>query len=123
MTRISRFVAALPLLALPGAAGASSGFRCATGRLVDVGDRLVEVRTKCGEPDATHRRTEKRKVSRELEARQGPYKEEIEESRTVEISIDEWTYDLGRNRLVRHLVFEDGRLVSVAEGDRGSKEP
>jgi len=39
---------------------------------------------------------------------------------TVSVMIDEWTYDLGPNRFIRHLIFEDGRLIRVWTADRGS---
>jgi hypothetical protein len=39
---------------------------------------------------------------------------------TVTVMIDEWTYDLGPHRFIRHLIFENGRLIRVWTADRGS---
>jgi hypothetical protein len=41
--------------------------------------------------------------------------------RTVEVVIDEWTYDFGPQQFIQYLIFEQGRLVRVIPGDRGTK--
>jgi hypothetical protein len=41
---------------------------------------------------------------------------------TVEISIDEWVYDFGRRKFVQHLVFEQGELIQVRDGNYGHKD-
>jgi hypothetical protein len=43
--------------------------------------------------------------------------------RTIEVVIDDFTYDFGKNRFIEFLHFEDGRLLSVSEGGYGYKEP
>ena len=40
---------------------------------------------------------------------------------TVEVHIDEWTYDFGEDRFVEYLTFEQGQLVRVNEGSYGHK--
>lgn len=36
---------------------------------------------------------------------------------TVEVAIDEWTYDFGPHRFVQHLTFEQGKLqTALARG-------
>jgi hypothetical protein len=96
---------------------ADSGFRCASGKLVSVGDHLSDVRGRCGEPDYADQRIERRKVSRRVRSGNAS----IEEEQWIEITIDEWTYDLGNNRFVRRLLFENSRLVHVSTGKRGTK--
>jgi hypothetical protein len=111
------------LLALPGAVSADSvsGFRCESGRLVDRGDHMVEVRKKCGDPDFASQRTERRKVKQKVVRWVDGVAEEVSEEREVEIPLDEWVYDLGPERFVRYVVFEDGRVVRIFTGDYGSK--
>jgi hypothetical protein len=113
------------LLVWPGTTGAvraDSGFRCASGRLVDRGDRMYEVRDKCGDPDAVstrvERRTIKEKVRRSLG---GGATEDVTEERQIEVLLDEWVYDLGDRRFVRYVAFENDRVIDVATGTRGSR--
>lgn len=107
------------LLGLLCTSATADGFRCGNGRLVSEGDRLYEVRARCGEPDFATQRVELRKITNRFGQRTRRASGEAEVAELVEITIDEWTYDLGRNRLVRHLLFEDGRLQSVTTGRRG----
>ncbi len=102
-------------------ARAFSGFRCGTGRLVEEGDRPPEVQNRCGDPDTADTREERRTVRKTVwTVVDGvPVGKEIEV--TVSVMIDEWTYDLGPNRFIRHLIFEDGRLTRVWTADRGNK--
>jgi hypothetical protein len=45
--------------------------------------------------------------------------ERVEEY-SIDVVIDEWTYDFGRYRFVRYLTFIDGKLSSVETGGYGS---
>jgi Protein of unknown function (DUF2845) len=112
---------ALPLTG-PAPAGAEEGFRCASGRLVSVGDHLVDVRNKCGDPDYVGQRVEKRKL-REKVRRQGEagYSDEVMEEREVEILLDEWIYDLGPKKFMRTALFENGRVVQTGTGEYGKR--
>jgi hypothetical protein len=109
-------------LADPAPARAEEGFRCASGRLVSLGDHVVDVRNKCGDPDYVGQRVEKRKrrekVKRYTEA---GYSEEVTEEREVEILLDEWIYDLGPKRFTRTALFENGRVVWTGTGDYGKR--
>lgn len=111
-------VALVLALSLSGAiyAGAVSAdtLRCGN-KLVSTGDTLYDVRGRCGEPAHTTRRVEYRTVSG-----WGPG---LGAARTVEIVIDEWTYDFGPRKFVQHLIFEQGRLVAVVAGHRGQGKP
>jgi hypothetical protein len=109
-------VVASGLLLTPGAAPparAEGGFRCATGRVILNGDTEDDVANKCGAPDDVRTWTETKVETRW----QNGYPVE----RHTEVVHDEWTYDMGRDRLIRYLTFTDGRLCSVRTGGYGSR--
>lgn len=116
--RALRWLALLAALGLSGAIGAGSAsadsMRCGN-KLVASGDTLYDVRGRCGEPAFAIQRVEYRSVSG-----WGPG---VGASRTIEIVIDEWTYDFGPQKFVQHLIFEQGHLVSVRSGHRGQRKP
>ena len=119
--RILAFILAfVGTLGLASTASADSGFRCGSGRLVSVGDRAGEVLDRCGEPDAVIQRVEKRKVKHKITRRVGSVEESIVEEREIEVPIDEWTNDLGRNAFIRYVIFENGKVVNVETGEYGS---
>ena len=108
---------ALGTCALAGTARADETMRCPTGRIVRVGDRLLELAQVCGAPDRTDRRTVLREISSRL--RRGAQRDE--QRVVVEIRVEEWLYDLGRDRLLRRLVFENGRLTRIDTLGRGRR--
>ncbi|WP_027713680.1 DUF2845 domain-containing protein [Desulfuromonas sp. TF] len=91
-------------------AGNASAMRCGS-QLVLIGDRHHDVLSKCGEPDEREERPEKRyfRVFRE-----GGFFEVLQE-----VTVEEWTYNLGPNMFVRILRFENGRLVEIETGEYG----
>jgi len=95
-------VAALTLvcLLLPQAAEASN-LRC-DGKIIKRGDRPFEVRRHCGEPDTIV------PLHTVYTAQHGhvPTREE-------------WQYNFGPHRLMRFLVFQNGRLSQVRTGEHG----
>jgi uncharacterized protein DUF2845 len=104
----------------------TDGMRCGQ-RLISTGDTLYAVRNVCGEPSASDRRvvqrTGKRRVSGPcFKDRDGAVRCDRVEEYTVEIVIDEWTYDFGPRRFVHYLTFEDGKLIKVATGGYGSAD-
>jgi hypothetical protein len=108
----------------PVATAYADGMRCGT-RLVSDGDSLYEVRERCGDPEAARQRTELRTVRQYID---GPCFQDrgvlrcgqvVE--RVIEVVIDEWTYDFGPHQLIRHLTFEQGRLLRVGTGSYGTK--
>jgi hypothetical protein len=111
----------LPATAGPAAAD-DSGFRCESGRLVSRGDHMAEVRHKCGDPQFVIQRTEKRRVKHKIVRWVAGAAEEVSEEREVEVPIDEWTYDLGPERFIRFVAFEDGRVIGVRTGGYGTKK-
>jgi len=108
-------------LALATPAALADGMRCGT-KLVSDGDSLYRVRSSCGEPNFKQHRVEQRRVSRWVSgpcAPNGTSCGQYVES-TVEVQIDEWTYDFGPHEFVRTVVFEEGRLLQVLTGDYGA---
>lgn len=80
-------------------------------RIVKNGDSRHRVRALCGEPADVIERVELRSVAAFLRGTGGT---PVRIERMVEVQIDEWTYDLGSQRLLRVFVFENGRLVSMS---------
>jgi hypothetical protein len=115
------FLALAMTLAFPATPWADEGFRCPTGRLVSLGDRMGDVLERCGEPDAVIQRIEKRKVKHKITRRIGNLEESIIEEQEIEIPIDEWMYDMGRHAFTRYVVFENNQVVNVTTGKYGSK--
>jgi hypothetical protein len=120
--RISLVLLSLFLaVAGPLTARADSGFRCRSGRLVSVGDRMLEVRNRCGDPDAISTRIEKRRIKHRYTRWVGGVQESVVEEVEVDVPLDEWTYDLGPSSFVRYVLFENGAIVDVSTGGYGAK--
>lgn len=101
-----------------------SGFRCpTTGLLISTGQSMLEVRSKCREPDEARASVELRTVREKVRRWVNGVSEEESIERTIEVPIDEWTYDFGRNRFIQFLRFEHGRLIWVREGGKGVTDP
>jgi len=123
-----RFWGALVVLAgLSVSSNARADSLSCDGRIVSSGDSRYDVKAVCGEPDDASQRVEYRTVSGRVA---GPCVRDggkIRCSQTreqvVEVVIDEWIYDFGRNRFVEYLTFEQGHLVSVRAGSYGHKPP
>ena len=95
-------------LALP--ARAADGMSC-PGGVVSVGDSRLDLLGKCG--PATF-----------VEARPAQVTEWVGDrvqgaSRTVAITVETWTYDLGSSRLVQYVKIEAGKVVNVRTGGYG----
>ena len=92
------------------------------GRIVSTGDSTYQVRSVCGEPDATTRRVEVRTVRHMV-----PVECAVQRrcwsvvERTIEITIEQWTYDFGRQQFIQYVTFEDGQLLRVESGSYGHK--
>jgi hypothetical protein len=107
-------------MAGPATALADGGFLCG-GRVVDVGDHMAEVQSKCGEPDFVTQRIEKRIVRRTFKVQRGPVEEWVTEEVQVDVPLDEWTYDFGPNTFLRFVTFENSRIIDVRTGQYGRK--
>lgn len=94
--------------------------RCG-GRIVSVGDTPMQVVDKCGRPDHIETRQETRyiqdsryhKHNRSKGWQKPPY------LATETIQIEEWIYNFGPTRFMRHLIFMTGRLEKIEIGDKG----
>jgi hypothetical protein len=114
-------IALIFTLAKPAPGAAEEGFRCGTGRLVGTGDHMIDVRNKCGDPDAAAQRVEKRTRKEKVRRWIQGAAEEVTEEREIEVVLDEWIYDLGPRRFIRLVTFENGRVIFTATGDKGIK--
>lgn len=92
-----------------GMAGAAGNDACRGGQLLQVGQTLAEVELRCGPPATQSRRYDT--LVETLAA-----KTEIRRR----ITIDEWWYDFGPERLALKLHFENARLVTIESGARGN---
>lgn len=91
--------------------------------IISVGDRAAKVRTACGEPDYVDRWHEKRIVrdhSNPFAYRRREYDTSREPIITEKyVTIEEWTYNLGSNKFIRYLIFENGLLQEILLGGYG----
>ncbi len=82
-------------------------FRCGS-KLVVEGDTRAQVRNKCGEPvEVTHKSILRAPVywfhGRLIEI----------SSELVEVPVEIWLYNLGPNKFMQRLRFEDGELIEI----------
>ena len=90
--------------------------RCGS-RLVEEGESRAEVRAKCGDPsDVSHRAILRRPV---LWWHGRRFYEGFD---PVEVPIETWIYNLGPNKLMQRLKFEDGLLVEIESLGYGYRE-
>jgi hypothetical protein len=103
----------------------ADSLRCGDN-LVSTGDSLYEVRASCGEPDDALHRVEVRTLRYFAPApchwENGHRCCTVEIVRTIEVVIDDLTYDFGHDHFIEYLHFEDGRLLTVNEGSYGHKD-
>jgi len=102
--------AAIVAVLAPFAAGAADGMSC-PGGVISVGDSRLDLLGKCGQPTL-------------VEARPAQVAEWVGDrvqgaSRTVTITLETWTYDLGSSRLVQYVKLEAGKVVNVRSGGYG----
>jgi len=107
--RIMRTTAilAMAIAALWAEGAGADSFRCGT-RLVSDGDSIDKVAALCGPPTDIQRREVLQRPIRWYRGR--PYYTSYEPE---PIPIEYWTYNLGPNKLMTRLKFEDGLLVDV----------
>lgn len=95
----------------------ADSFRCGT-RLVTDGDSIDKVEALCGPPSSIQRREVLQRPIRWYRGR--PYYLSYE---PIPIPVEVWTYNLGPNKLMRRLKFEDGLLVDVETLSHGYRVP
>ena len=77
-------------------------------RIVSIGDSQSEVLGKWGEPVGKNSHQEELKERRANGQRS-----------TVFVTVDEWTYNLGPDRFMRIITFNDGRVKEIETGSYG----
>ena len=102
-----KFWLAVALLAAALIAAPAHAFRCGS-RIVSEGDTRVEVLAKCGEPADIERRSIWRQPVYWLHGR--PYHVSND---LAEVPVESWIYNLGPQKLMRRLRFEDGVVVEI----------
>ncbi len=114
---IRNFFAPSCLLLLFAFSSQALALRCGS-RLVDVGDRKAKILTRCGEPDFSE--TRERQIPANC-ADRGYYQDEYGyindrynsyQSCRIEI-VDVWTYNFGRSKFIKELIFVDGVLKRI----------
>jgi hypothetical protein len=101
-------LAAIAAGLLASSAALADGFRCGT-QLLTEGASRPEVAHKCGEPtdDSTARSLFRRPVV------WGYGRPMYVGEDAIEIIVEVWTYNLGPNKLMRQIRFEDGIVVDI----------
>jgi len=97
----------LAIVALWTGGAAADSFRCGS-RLVSDGDSTDKVASLCGPPTDIQRHDILRRPVEWIRGR--PY---YMSYLPEPVPVEYWTYNLGPNRLMRRLKFEDGLLVDV----------
>jgi hypothetical protein len=124
-TNIWTWAALLGVAGLAVSPSARADSLSCNSRIVSTGDSRYEVRSVCGEPDDAIQRVEYRSLQGRVVGPCTRHGKKLRCSRTeeavVEVVIDEWTYDFGRNRFVQYLTFEQGQLATVKSGSYGHK--
>jgi hypothetical protein len=117
--------ALLVVAGLSVSASARADSLACDGRIVSTGDSRYDVKSICGEPDDASQRVEYRTVSGRVAGpcvrENGKLRCSQTREQVVEVVIDEWVYDFGKNRFIEYLTFEQGHLLSVREGSYGHK--
>ncbi len=84
------------------------------GFIIDIGSTMAEVLLKIGEPALKDKRTSEQVITSQLNEQQ-----RIIQKHKIEVTTEEWTYNLGPNRFIRILTFQNNRLLSIKTGDYG----
>jgi hypothetical protein len=96
-------------------AAADATFRC-SNRVVGIGNSVLQVLAKCAAPDRIDRWQAYpnayvfKRYNYEKQRHQAPLLVK------GPISMERWTYHLGSPRFVRHLIFENQRLIRIETG-------
>ena len=108
------------LMPILSTAVADRALRCGN-RVVSVGATAAEVTDKCGAPGHVEKWEEggdgyvSQLFDYETERYLAP--------RLIKapVRMERWTYDFGRNKFIRYLTFQNGRLIKIKTGDKGRR--
>ncbi|MFZ2507901.1 MAG: DUF2845 domain-containing protein [Steroidobacteraceae bacterium] len=107
----------MAIAALWAQGAVADSFRCGT-RLVTDGDSLDKVAALCGPPTDIRRREV---LQRRIHWYRGrPFYSSLWPE---PVPIEHWIYNLGPNKLMRRLTFEDGLLVNIETLSHGYDPP
>ena len=113
------FLIILVLFLFPIASFGESSCRCGKD-LVSIGDTKVIVKAKCGKPDSIDREElevyTKRKKDGQIQ--EDTDDKEVTLTKYTKV-IETWTYNMGANRLIRYLNFQNGELIKIETGEKG----
>ena len=115
---ISLFLSLICVLLFQNDVAADSYLRC-QGRLVSIGDTKAEVLDKCDHPD---KRDQWEEDNNSTISQIYDYKTEryIAPKRIEKpIRMERWTYNIGANKFIRYLYFQNGELIKIETGERG----
>ncbi|MEA3178409.1 MAG: hypothetical protein QOI59_1932 [Gammaproteobacteria bacterium] len=110
---MKRFLLAAALLTISWDAGAQA-MQCGD-RLVTQGDSISKVASLCGNPTQVDRTSIIRSVSGSFVNGQWLQSGGAQ----IEIPVEVWLYNLGPDRLMRQIRFEEGRVVKIETLDFG----
>jgi len=110
---MKRVLPGIILLALSWDAGAQA-MECGN-RLITQGDSLAKVASLCGNPTQVDHKSIVRQASGGWV--NGQWVASV--GAQVEIPVEVWLYNLGPDRLMRQIRFEDGRVVKIETLDYG----
>jgi hypothetical protein len=109
----------LPMFFIQTSIADDRTLRC-QGRLVSIGDTVSDVLDKCGEPDKVNQWKENQNsyISQIFDYEQDRYIA----PKLVKgpIVVEHWKYDFGSTRFIRYLRFENGKLIKIESGEKGS---
>lgn len=103
----------LLIASLAPAGSRADAFRCGS-KLVTEGDTIDDVLAYCGEPAERKRTWIRRQPRFEYGGQEIPFPGE------EDVPVDEWTYDLGANRLMRRVRFVAGKVDSIDTLEHGT---
>ena len=98
--------------------GADSYLRC-QGRLVSIGDTKADVLEKCHHPDKRDQWEENHNntVSQIFDYKTGRYIAPKPIKQPIQMEC--WTYNMGANKFIRYLYFQNGELIKIETGEKG----
>jgi hypothetical protein len=89
----------------------ADSFSCKDG-IISTDDRSADVAAKCGDPD--FRDSHQEEVTQRLDTNT---------KQKVFITVEEWTYNLGPNQLMRIVVLKNGKVAEIRTGNYGYLKP
>jgi hypothetical protein len=109
-------LASLAALAAPRHADAES-FRC-PGGIISEGDYRIDLLGKCGQPALRERWVAEGRVLGPARRHGGGWVE----TRTVDVVVDQWTYDFGTLAFSYLVTLENGRITRIERLGHGSRQ-